>query len=218
MDDEPRTDPLQDLPEGDEGVSRRSFLSEAAGAAGVATVAWFWLEGFGEPGRRADVELTEPGGPLKSLTPQEYRTLEAACDRLLPTGPDSPGARTVNAIGYLDAVLGQSFQKPDTASVIRGGAAKLDERARKMGARDFAALTPGKQDAAIRVFETFRKPDGSYPGHTWLKKMLAIILECFFGDPVHGGNPNEVAWKWAGHRPGQPRPETKNWRPVERGS
>jgi hypothetical protein len=48
--------------------------------------------------------------------------------------------------------------------------------------------------------------------------MLAIILEAFFGDPVHGGNPDEVAWKWVGHTPGFPRPTEKNWQPRERGS
>ena len=71
---------------------------------------------------------------------------------------------------------------------------------------------------AVRVFETFRTPDGRYPGHAWLKKMLSFVLEAFFGDPAHGGNPDEVAWKWAGHKPGFPRPPKAGWRMVERDS
>ena len=200
-----------------EDVSRRRFLTEAAGAAGVATVTYFWFDGFGEPARRREVEPTVPGAPRQTLSAEAWRTLEAAGDRLLPTGPDSPGARTVNAIGYLDAVLQQPHVEPDTVELITDGAAKLDKRARDKGARDFASLPLEQQDAAVRVFETFRTSDGRYPGHAWLRKMLGFTLEAFFGDPVHGGNPGEVAWKWAGHKPGFPRPTQPGWRMAERG-
>jgi gluconate 2-dehydrogenase gamma chain len=198
------------------GLDRREFMTDAAGAAGLATVAYFWFEGFGEASRRQDVEPTAPGAPPQTFTAQEWRTLEAACDRLLPTAPDAPGAASVNAIGYLDAVLQQPHILPETVPLIRAGAAKLDERARKMGVQEFRALDEDKQDGAIRVFEVWKLPDGTYPGHPFLKKMLSFILEAFFGDPIHGGNPDEIAWKWAGHKPGFPRPTEPNWRPVER--
>ena len=45
--------------------------------------------------------------------------------------------------------------------------------------------------------------------------MLELTLECFFGDPVHGGNVDEIAWKWIGHRPGSPRPSAPGWTPTE---
>ena len=218
MDHEPPSEAGPDDPgSAERNLNRRDLLAEAVGAAGLATVGWLWLDGFGED-RVGKIEPTEPGAPRKTLTDQEWRTLEAACDRLLPTDRESPGARTVNAIGYMDAFLAEKHIRPDTPSIIRAGAAKLDERARRMGARDFASLPPVKQDEAVRVFETFQLADGTHPGHKWLKRMLAIILEAFFGDPVHGGNPGEVAWKWVGHKPGFPRPTEKNWRPTERGS
>jgi hypothetical protein len=216
MDTPKKDEPAAPEPGEAGGMDRRRFLTEAAGAAGVATVTYFWLEGLGEPARRRRIEPTDPAADPRHLTRAEWRTLEAACDRLLPTGADSPGARTVNAIGYLDAVLGEDHLTDGDKALIRGGAAKLDERARAAGAPDFAALPPEKQDAAVRVFETHRAADGTYPGHKWLKKMLSIVFEAFFGDPVHGGNPNEVAWKWAGHRPGFPRPTEPGWTMVER--
>jgi gluconate 2-dehydrogenase gamma chain len=200
----------------DGALDRRQFLSDAAGVAGVATVTWFWLEGLGKPWRRRDVEPSVPGAP-KTFDGAQWRTLEAACERLLPTGPDSPGASTVNAVGYLDAVLAEDFVDDDTRTLILDGAATLDKRARAGGkAREFVRLQPSEQDEAIRVFETHRDADGSFPGHEWLKTMLGFIFEAFFGDPVHGGNPQEIAWKWAGHRPGFPRPTQPGWRMVER--
>ncbi len=199
-------------------VSRRDFLTRAAGAAGVATVGYFWFEGFTQRATAGDVEATKPGAPRKTFTAEEWVTLEAACDRLLPSAPGSPGARDVNAIGYLDAVLQDPAISEKKAVVIRDGAKKLTSRAQGMGAVSFARLPPEKQDEAIAVFETFRAKDGSHPGHAWLKTMLQFILEAFFGDPVHGGNPDGIAWAWAGHRPGFPRPKPsqKNWRPTER--
>ncbi len=207
---------------GHEPVDRRQFLTEAAGAAGIATVTYFWLEGLGEPLRCRDIEPTRPGSPGKTFNAQEWRTLAAACDRLLPTEKDSPGARSVNAIGYLDALLAEDFVSDETRKLIKDGAATLERRAREgRKAREFRNLSAEQQDDAIRVFETHtvvdpKTQEKTYPGHAWLKKMLSYIFEAFFGDPVHGGNPQEVAWKWAGHRPGFPRPTEKNWQMRER--
>ncbi len=198
-------------------MNRRELLATGAGAAGLATVAGFWLEGLGEPGRRRRVEPTAPAAEPRTFTALEWRTLEAAQDLLLPSAPDSPGARTVNAIGYLDAVLAEPFVLPATRALIRDGAARLDARARAAGAAEYARLPEEARREALRVFETHRDPrTGEYPGHAWLKRMLSFTLEAFFGDPVHGGNPQEVAWKWARHRPGFPRPTEPGWRPRER--
>jgi gluconate 2-dehydrogenase gamma chain len=199
-----------------ERITRRDLLTEGAGAAGLATIALFWLEGFGDPARRRRVAPTPPGAPRRTLTEAEWRTLEAAQDRLLPTAPDSPGARSVNAIGYLDALLADPSIYPESVALVRDGAARLDARARQAGAPEFAALPAERQDAALRVFETHCAADGTWPGHAWLKKMLSYTLEAFFGDPVHGGNVGEVAWRWIGHRPGFPRPSRPGWRPRER--
>ncbi len=205
-------------PAAQHGVSRRKFLKETAGAAGIATVAYLWFDGYTATTYAEDFEPTRPGAARKTFSAQEWNTLAAACDRLLPSSPGSPGARDVNAIGYLDAVLQQGQVADSTRKIVKDGAAKLDARARAKGAKEFAALPPVQQDAAVRVFETFKAPDGTYPGHTWLKWMLQYVLEAFFGDPVHGGNPDEIAWTWAGHKPGFPRPEPhqKGWRPQER--
>ena len=211
---EPRVRPA------DDGSSRRAFLTDAAGAAGAAAISYFWFEGFGDPTRRAEIEPTPEGHPGRTFDAGQMRAAYAACDRLLPSGgPTSPGAREVNAAGYLDAVLVSAEIPQHHKPLILDGFAKLEERARAAGAAEFAAATPAQQDAAIRLFESFQRPsDGTYPGHAWLKVMLRYVLEAFFGDPVHGGNPNGIAWTWAGHTPGFPRPTEPNWRPQERAS
>ncbi|MDA1194009.1 MAG: gluconate 2-dehydrogenase subunit 3 family protein [Planctomycetota bacterium] len=206
--DEPRAD-------GQDDVSRRAFLAAGAGAAGVSALSFYWFAEFGDPARRAQVELTPPGAPGSTFTAAQMRTAEAACDRLLPSGPGAPGARDVGAARYLDAVLATAFVTAETKAVILDGLARLDERAREMGVAAFADASLAQQDNAIRVFETFSR-NGDFPGHRWLRAMLRFVFEAFLGDPVHGGNPDGIGWNWIGHPTPEPRPTTPGWAPREK--
>lgn len=191
-----------------ERSTRREVLGQVGLAAGLATVAGFWLEGFGQPLRRREVEATPRGAAPRNLTPAQFATLDAATARLLPgTGPADPGAREVNAAGYIDAVLGEAWFDVSEARRIRDGLDKLDLRAqREFERKDFPGLTAEQQDAAIRMFEA---REG---GIAWLRSTIGYVLEAFFGDPVHGINPDEIGWRWAGHVPGTPRPTEAGWR------
>ena len=80
---------------------------------------------------------------------------------------------------------------------------------RRFRRRGFAELSPQQQDAVLKTFED------STPGIVFLRNTTEMVLECFFGDPVHGGNPEGIGWKWAQHTPGTPRPTTPHWRPTE---
>lgn len=191
-------------------VSRRSLLKRTGVVAGVATVSYFWFEHMGNPFRRRFVEPTEAGAPGQALSALERRTLAAAQDRLLPSGPDSPGASDVNAIGYLDALMSSDYINERSKTMIREGTASLNKRARYLGAAEYAKLTPEQQDAQIRGYEDY------LGGVQWINKLLAYTLEGFFGDPVHGSNVNELGWKWIEHRPGTPRPTVPGWRPEGR--
>jgi gluconate 2-dehydrogenase gamma chain len=106
----------------------------------------------------------------------------------------------VNAIGYLDAVLADDEVDAETRALVKDGAARLDELARKRGAATFPALAREGQEALLHSFETDAR------GVEWLRKTIAFALEALLGDPVHGGNTDEVGWRWIGHRPGVPRP------------
>ena len=184
------------------GPSRRDLLRTIGISAGVATVAGFWIDGFGAPWRRHFVEPTADGDAPKSMTPAQFDVLRAALARLVPgTGPADPGANEVNAAGYIDAIMSMSWFNSDVGGSILSGLDRLDERAKNMfQAERFTALDAQQQDEAIRVFET--RPEGV----EWLRTMISHTLEALFGDPVHGINPGEIGWRWAQHTPGTPRP------------
>lgn len=194
------------------GVDRRALLRAAAATGAAATIAGFWFEGFGNPLRRRYlVEPTRPGAPGKTFGPEAWATLEAALDRLLPSGPDSPGAATVNAVGYLDAVLVDPDLDPSVhRDVVVAGLPRLEEGSKARGAASFRALPGTAQDDVLRGLEA------SPAGVTWIKRVLYFALEALLGDPVHGCQPGEVGWLWLNNAPADPRPTVPGWKPVLR--
>ena len=202
-----------------EGVSRRQVLTAGGAAAGLATTSFFWFQGCGEPARAKRVTPTPLGGAWKTFTADQARTLDAALKQILPSGgPKDPGAADVHAIGYLDAVLKDPTVNPNDAHIFKDCAKRLDTHAKSRGASDFAQLTDADQKLVLKEFEAetvVQRGQRLSVGRDFFVRAIPYTLEAFFGDPVHGGNVGEVAWKWASHQAGFPRPIEKNWRPKE---
>jgi hypothetical protein len=124
-------------------------------------------------------------------------------EHLLPSGPDSFGAREVNAIGYLDAALHDAGVDPEDPPVALKGSALLDEQAHRIHAQRFADLSEAERESVLR--SAVKKNFGS----RLVRLLLRYGLEAYLGDPVHGGNPAGKVWAQLGHRPGYPRPTQK---------
>lgn len=203
----PPSEPLPPDPAPAAGLVRRSVLRGAVAAGAAATMAGFWLEGFGNPlRRRLLVEPTRAAAAGRTFDEAQWGVLEAALARLLPSEPEAPGAREVNAVGYLDAVLTEPDFPPERfADVVRGGLPRLTAGARERGAASFAALPGEAQDEVLRSLEA------DEAGVLWLRRVLYFALEALLGDPVHGCQPGEVGWKWLGNAPGDPRPSVPGW-------
>lgn len=177
------------------GTDRRGFLRAAALAPVLATTGCL----------RPFVVATPRDAPGRSLTVEQRRTLQAVQEHMLPSAPGTPGAREVNATGYLDAALATEDFAGDR-DLVKRAASDLDRLAREAGAASFAALDEGGRERALRAYERAG-------GGAALERVLSFTLEALLGDPVHGGNPDGVGWAWAGHRPGSPRPPPDEGRP-----
>jgi gluconate 2-dehydrogenase gamma chain len=71
---------------------------------------------------------------------------------------------------------------------------------KERGNKEFVALSERERERVLRDFED------THEGDLWLTLVLGYTLEAYVGDPSYGGNPDEVVWRWLGHRPGFPRP------------
>lgn len=47
-------------------------------------------------------------------------------------------------------------------------------------------------------------------GQSWYSKVINIIFEALFADPVYGSNTGGISYKWLNHNPGSPRPDERN--------
>jgi hypothetical protein len=106
----------------------------------------------------------------------------------------------VGAIDYLERELASPDVFPTSRETVLRGAARLDSLAHSHGATSFGSVPEASREALLRAFEM---EEGS---QDWFETMLAFTLEAFLGDPIHGGNPGEVAWRWLGYTPPFPRP------------
>jgi hypothetical protein len=186
---------------------RREVLGGIVGTLGLGFLAT--LAGCVNEARTARIaRAPRPAPGPRTLSGAEHTTLEAALDVMLPSGPGSPGARDVRAADYLDAALTDPDTDPSVVARVRDGARRLDEAARRDGARDFADAPADARERAMRAVAA------TDDGPAFVLAALMFGLEALLGDPVHGGNPGEIGWTWLGHAPGDPRPTRKA---VERG-
>jgi len=130
------------------------------------------------------------------------RTLDQVQKHLLPSEPDAPGAREINAMAYLQFVLGDERLDAEDRELLLTGAAALDNLSRKYERARFVELdTDGRERALRRMV-------GSPGGEHWVSSMITYLLEALLCAPAYGGNPDRIGWRWVGYQPGFPLPDT----------
>jgi gluconate 2-dehydrogenase gamma chain len=115
--------------------------------------------------------------PWRHLSEDEARTLEAICDRIVPS----------------DQGPYRKLQK-----TYRLGLAATHETSLAMFGKRFTALTGEQADEVLRKIEK-----GEASGKTWkqvspkefFSLVVAHTMQGFYGDPRHGGNRERVSWK-----------------------
>ena len=169
-------------------VSRRTFLARMAG---VSVAALFPLAGGGA--------IAVPKSDT-ALSDDQQVLLAAVQQHLFPSEPDSPGASEINALAYLNTVLADPKMDEEEKAFIRNGTGWLEELARKEQGKAFTDLNTVQREQMLRRIEQ------SSAGENWLATLLLYLFEALLSDPVYGGNPNGIGWRWLEHQPGFPRP------------
>ncbi len=138
-----------------------------------------------------------------TLLDHERKTLSLLLDHLFPSSADSPGASDINAAEYIERLLTDPALTNADQAFLRNGIHWLDEHSITKTKKRFAILAAEKRIEVIKSFQDTER------GENWLSNVLRYLFESLFGDPVYGGNKNEVGWKWIEHPPGFPRPKDR---------
>ncbi len=173
---------------GDRLLSRRRFLLGLA-AGSLATLMPLPAHGTDTP--VMDEKL-------------RWGLLDAVQNHLFPSEPDAPGAREIQALRYLRFVVADTRLAEDERAFILRGPEWLEDLTRQVHAKSFMVLSVrGKE-------EMMRRVASSGAGENWISTLQMYLCEALIADPVYGGNPNGIGWKWLGHNPGFPRPNSQN--------
>jgi gluconate 2-dehydrogenase gamma chain len=139
------------------------------------------------------IAAAPPTTSHQTFTNEEWATLVAACDRILPKDED-PGALDANVPEYIDRMLQSEALQQMKANFVPGVAA-LDRRAQRMFQVPFAKARPEQQDELLEIFKNSGEKTGEAK---WYEMFVVLVLEGFLGDPSYGGNQGEVGWKLVG--------------------
>lgn len=169
--------------------SRRRFLSQVTGAAAAGGLLPVFARTKEQPAAGGEAVLKEP-----------WLTLSLVQEHLFPAGEDSPGAKDINAIGYLRTMLAAPGVDPEDRVFILKGVDWLD------GVSNERLQKPFKKLDAEQREQVLKRIARSHAGENWLSLLMLYIVEALLADPVYGGNPGGIGWKWLQHQPGFPTP------------
>jgi gluconate 2-dehydrogenase gamma chain len=129
-----------------------------------------------------------------------WHTFSVVQEHLFPDDQNGPSASDVNSTAYLQFVLDAPDTDPAERKMILDGVNWLSDIANEQKGKSFIALSSADQD------EILKKIAGTRVGESWLSSLLMYIFEALLSDPVYGGNPDGIGWKWLEHQPGFPHP------------
>jgi gluconate 2-dehydrogenase gamma chain len=134
------------------------------------------------------------------LSSAQWQIMDAVLNHLFPSEANSPGAKDAYATAWLHNALAMPDTEQSHRDFMRDGLLSLEKLAQKTHQKSFIKLTKKQKESSLRILEQ------DHEGRAWLRETLRYILEALLTDPVYGGNPESIGWKWLKHQPGFPLP------------
>jgi gluconate 2-dehydrogenase gamma chain len=213
----------------DETLPRRQFLL-GAGLAGasVATGLGGGLAPPAEAQTAPDAPKAAAGAEpetLLTLTASEAAFMSAMADTIIPADELSPCGTDCGVVVYIDRQLAGAYGsgakmyrsgpfqrgKPEQGyqlaltprDYFSAGIAAANDWSRKTYGKDFDRLSVAERATALKAMEEGKAQFEHFSATGFFNRVLAIVMEGFFADPMYGGNRNKVAWQMLGF-PGLP--------------
>lgn len=176
-------------------AERRAFLMKVTSISAAALLPGFTLA------QSQRTKTTKSNNTVVSfLQQQPWKTFARVQEHLFPATIDSPGANDINATEYLKNTLDTPDMESEDRKFILNGINWLDGISKDLNDKPFLQLQEQKREIVLRRIAKSRA------GENWLATLLLYIFEALLTDPVYGGNPGGIGWKWLQHKPGFPLP------------
>ena len=216
----------------DETLPRRKFLlgaglagaSVATGLAGGAPAPAAAQTTAAAPAAPHPAAAAEPETYL-TLTATEVAFMSAMADTIIPADELSPSGTDCGVVTYVDRQLAGAYGagakmyrmgpfqrgKPEQGyqlaltprQYFEAGIAATNDWSRKTFGKEFDRLSPADRVAALKQMEEGKAKFEHFSSTGFFNRVLSIVMEGFFSDPMYGGNRNKVSWTMLGF-PGLP--------------
>ena len=199
-------------------VNRRKVLAAMSAGATVPVFAWF-APAAGAHSILALGKMTAPHSVLPAyifFDAAEARFIEAACNRLIPPDASGHGALDAGVPRYLDAQLAGAWGsgertyregpwQPGTPANGQSLVVKPAELFRiairaigcdlEPSGAPFDELPAAAQDTYLRSLESGATDLDGVPAAAFFDMLLAMTVEGYLSDPLHGGTREKVSWR-----------------------
>jgi gluconate 2-dehydrogenase gamma chain len=187
-------------------ISRRKFVQNMSfyGAG-----AWASLQLPRPAAARAAAASSKPA----SLSPAEWKTLEAITGRIIPSD-EQPGAIDAYCVNFIDKALAN--EDAEMKPLYQLGLAGTDAVAQAAHGLVFADLGAEQQDALLGTLERGEAagwPEAGEASQRFFEAVRVHTITGFLADPKYGGNRDEVGWQVSGY-PG-PRHRMGGYTPAQ---
>ena len=167
-------------------LNRRTFLTHAVG---FLTTIFFSPVLVRAAKEHTSIQRKDP-----------WSTIDVVQNHLFPSEIGSPGAKEINAITYLRNLIASPMIEQEEKDFILNGVKWLNDLSLEQHESVFVQLSYTQGSDMLHQITKTKS------GRKWLSKLLTYIFEALLSDPVYGGNPDGIGWKWLNHHPGFPRP------------
>lgn len=132
---------------------------------------------------------------MRSLTANQFETLEALAETMVPTDDLGPGAREARVARYIDEAIGPV---PHRDRFIEGLEA-ADEYALATRSARIVDLSPEQCAALLTEIQQNRATGFPTGSAAFFGALRSLVLEGMFSDPSYGGNAAYIGWKLIGY-------------------
>lgn len=197
---------------------RRSFLKKtlaliplaAAGGTGILTLT----------APRTSVAGVSSHYVPTYFNPDEWRFLLAACERLIPSDSNGPGAVEEDVPVFIDRQMATPYghgglwymhppfvpavpelgyqSKLTPREIYRTGILSVNQHCQQRYQKPFADLDASQQEQILIALEKGELDSDNLSGKTFFNQLLQNTQEGYLADPLHGGNQSMASWKLIG--------------------
>jgi gluconate 2-dehydrogenase gamma chain len=203
-------------------VSRRNFLKNSGlvlGGLVVGGVAGSLLrspQAPQQPGEKP-APTADFNQALMFFSPEQFKVVDAACERIFPEDELGPGAKALGAAYFIDHQLAgewgfnareymqgpfypgevtQGYQgRLKRREIFDIGIQEMNNYSNSLHGKKFYELAPEQQDTVLQDFETDEAKLTTISASAFFTMLRAATLEGIYADPLYGGNKNMNGWR-----------------------